>query len=205
MLLSAPWHLQLIFINLFVRPLSYSLIEVVKFHNIEQMNLQDATGSVLFSWLSAYRRDHSLTVTLFISAPCGSVTENPVFSFQKRLVLTSSVGYVHLFVFMPEAECFMTALSFIESNISEKSHYASVANSHLLQRQQPVVLSWSPPERCMGVFFFSSFERLMPACLPGVSPEYVAVSCSILTDSCSIFLFSNTSSNQRKSCHSQPL
>lgn len=100
------------FYKLFARPLSYSLIYVVKFHNIEQMNLQDATGTVLFSWLSAYRCDHSLTVTLFISAPWGSITENLVFSFQKRLILTSPVGYVHLFVFMPGAKCFMTGLSF---------------------------------------------------------------------------------------------
>lgn len=58
----------------------------MQFHNIEQMNLQDATGTVLLSWLSAYQRDHSLTITLFIFAPSGCGVENSVFCLQKMLV-----------------------------------------------------------------------------------------------------------------------
>lgn len=62
---------------------------------------------LLLSWLSAYQCDHSLTITVFISAPCGTQVENSMFSFQKKaLFFKTSVGYSHLFVFTPTAKIF---------------------------------------------------------------------------------------------------
>lgn len=82
------------------------------------MNLQDATGTVLLSWLSAYQCDRSLTITLFISAPSGTRVEKPLFSFQKNSS-SKLLWDMYICLCLPlQQSRFMTGLSFIESKVN---------------------------------------------------------------------------------------
>lgn len=67
------------------------------------MNLQDATGTALLSWLSAYQCDRSLTITLFISAPPRHHTTKPCVVSPREALRSKLAGSVHLSVLTPIA------------------------------------------------------------------------------------------------------